>query len=131
MKKMIMLAALAMMLLPFLGKSPAFSQDDVREVNDPGFTGRTRCPVTFMHDAHNVNAKILDCGTCHHVYENGVKKAGETSEGRACSECHADKFGVRSLIKAYHGMCIKCHVERKAGPVQCGECHSRKVPMNP
>jgi hypothetical protein len=42
-----------------------------------------------------------------------------------CSDCHHRETGfpTRPLMKAYHDLCKSCHLENKAGPVTCGECH--------
>lgn len=106
---------------------PALSQDDVETVRDPAFTRHRRPPAVFLHDDHNEKAGLEDCGVCHHVYENGVKVADETSEDRKCSECHlpAGARDTMPLVGKYHNRCQSCHIAQKKGPVMCGECHRR------
>ncbi len=104
-----------------------FAQEDIKKVKDPAFKERTRGDVPFVHDEHNTKAKIDDCQVCHHTYENGKKVEGVTSEDKKCSECHLPQ-GKDSLqlIKAYHDRCKGCHMEKKAGPITCGECHPNR-----
>ncbi len=128
MKPKSILAFLALVLALLLAAGAVMSQEDVKSVNDPAFTSPTRPAPIFFHDAHNAKAGLDDCSVCHHVYEGGKKAEGASSEGQACSECHMKGKSTRPLIKAYHGMCRGCHEERKAGPVQCGECHSKRGP---
>lgn len=100
--------------------SVSYAQEDITMVEDSGFTNTERPPVPFVHEDHNEKAGLEECSDCHHVYENGVLSEDETSEDQECSECHG---GGIELIKRYHLNCKGCHMERKAGPVTCGECH--------
>jgi len=102
-----------------------FSQDDVTTVEDSAFAEKMRPSVPFMHDEHNETAEIEECNICHHVYEDGEKADDESSEDMECSECHLsdDDKNPMSLVKIYHVQCKRCHQERKAGPIMCGECH--------
>ena len=103
------------------------SQDDVTTVDDSAFTEHMRPPVPFAHDEHNEAAEIDDCSVCHHLYEDGKLVEDESSEDYECSECHTseqDSFPM-ALVQAYHDRCKGCHMERKAGPVMCAECHPR------
>jgi len=102
-----------------------FSQDDVTTVEDSAFAEKMRPSVPFMHDEHNETAEIEECNTCHHVYEGGEKAEDESSEDMECSECHKldNSKNPMSLVKIYHVQCKRCHQERKAGPIMCGECH--------
>ena len=107
----------------------AHSQEDVKTVEDDAFTERMRPIVSFLHDEHNENAEIVECGVCHHVYDdNGQLLEDETSEESQCSECHLSKKSKdkTELIKYYHNQCKKCHQQRNAGPVMCAECHVKK-----
>lgn len=105
----------------------AGSQEDIKFVKDSAFTSHMRPPVPFTHDKHNETAQIEDCGTCHHVYKDGKRADGETSEGTMCSECHALQKGGNPmpLARVYHLQCKGCHVEKKAGPVFCSDCHQK------
>lgn len=60
--------------------------------------------VTFAHKAHQ--DKLKDCKICHES-DKGGKIAGWSKD------------------KA-HGLCKKCHEEKKAGPTKCAECHVKK-----
>lgn len=100
------------------------SQEDVHWVRDSAFGVRQRPPVVFNHEEHNEMAGTEDCAICHH---EGFDEDGTPLEGdpaTECSECHMtggkDKM---DLMRIYHLNCKGCHEERKAGPVQCGECH--------
>ena len=103
----------------------AYSQENVKSVQDSGFKELMRPQVPFVHDEHNEKAQIEDCSNCHHVYKEGKKVDDEVSESSECSECHKskDKKYPLSLVMAYHTRCKGCHLEQKSGPVMCGECH--------
>ncbi len=104
----------------------AHCQEDITHVSDSAFSEHMRPPVPFLHDDHNEKAGI-DCAFCHHGEEDGQRVETTTSEGQECSECHlADEAGnskPMNLIMRYHQNCKGCHLEQKAGPVLCGECH--------
>lgn len=101
-----------------------YAQEDVTEVNDSVFNKRMRPAAVFRHDQHNEVAEIEDCAACHHVYENGQRVEDESSEDMECSECHAKGAGYpMEVVNVYHSRCKGCHMEQKAGPIMCGECH--------
>jgi hypothetical protein len=101
-----------------------YAQEDVTEVNDSVFNKRMRPAAVFLHDEHNEAAEIEDCAACHHVYEDGQRVEDESSEDMECSECHATGGGYpMEVVNVYHARCKGCHMEEKAGPVMCGECH--------
>ena len=103
----------------------AYSQENVKSVQDSAFKTKMRSGAVFLHDEHNKKAEIEDCGTCHHVYKDGVKVKDETSEDKECSECHKINGDPVPLVAKYHLRCKGCHEEKKAGPVMCSECHVR------
>lgn len=103
----------------------AYSQENVKSVQDSAFKTKMRPNAVFLHDAHNKKAEIDDCGTCHHVYKDGVKIEGDTSENMECSECHKINGNPVPLVSRYHLRCKGCHEEKKAGPIMCSECHIR------
>ncbi len=105
----------------------ASSQENVKSVQDSGFKQLMRPTVPFVHDEHNEKAAIEECSTCHHVYEDGKRLEGESSEDRECSDCHLPEGGryPMSLVKAYHGRCKGCHNDKQAGPIMCADCHVR------
>lgn len=104
-----------------------YAQEDVKKVEDSAFKHQMRPAVPFVHEAHNEKAGIEDCSTCHHVFQNGKKLEGGSSEGRQCSECHMAKgSNSMDLIKAYHDQCKGCHMAKGKGPVTCAECHPDK-----
>jgi len=49
------------------------------------------------------------------------------SEANECKVCHGEgKPGKIELDKdKAHGLCKKCHEDKKAGPTKCGECHKK------
>jgi hypothetical protein len=120
----IILAALVSTIAVFSARS----QEDVKFVTDSAFTSHMRPPVPFNHDKHNETAQIEDCGTCHHVYQDGKRVDGDASAGTLCSDCHTLKKGDNpmSLVRVYHLQCKGCHIEKKTGPVLCSECHPRE-----
>jgi len=101
----------------------AYSQENVKSVQDSAFKTKMRPDAVFLHDEHNEKAEIDDCGTCHHVYKDGVKVEDETSEDTECSGCHKIDGNPVPLVAKYHLRCKGCHEEKKAGPVMCSECH--------
>jgi len=105
----------------------AYSQDDMTAVDNTIFPQQERPPAVFEHDDHNDAAGIDACQECHHLYEDGVLLEDESSEDQMCSECHELKPAgqMPGLMKAFHLNCKGCHLERKAGPVMCGECHRK------
>lgn len=105
----------------------SFAQQDITRVEDSAFKSRMRATVSFAHDQHNEKAKIEECHICHHVYDHGKKVETSSSEGTKCSECHEIKDNdTMPLVIAYHNLCKKCHMEKKAGPVMCAECHQQE-----
>lgn len=108
----------------------AYSQEDMRVVENSVFENPARPPSVFVHDEHNEKAALDECNACHHVYdENGELLEDESSEDRKCSECHGLKKSGRlpSLMNAFHKNCKGCHMEKKAGPIMCGECHKKEI----
>ncbi|MFP4070496.1 MAG: acidic tetraheme cytochrome c3 TmcA [Desulfovibrionales bacterium] len=104
----------------------AFGQDELLTLSDSAFPSDRRPPSLFGHDLHM--QVVPECSTCHHLYENGSLVPDADSVGIPCSECHAVSpgNGTTPLILAYHLQCKGCHLERKQGPVGCGECHVRE-----
>ncbi len=103
----------------------ASSQEDMERVPNSYFENPERISAFFRHDEHNDKASIEDCDECHHLYEAGKKIEDESSEDQYCSDCHELKASGRTpaLMKAFHMNCKGCHLDRKEGPVTCGECH--------
>jgi len=126
MKKRIAFTLIAPVLLGFFFL-PAFSQEDMEQIDDGYFVSDQRPPVAFRHDEHNELAEIEECNECHHVYEDGKKLEDESSEDLSCSECHEEKSSGRQpgLRRAFHMNCKGCHLENKKGPIMCGQCHVR------
>ena len=118
---------LGALLLSVLLLVAAYSQEDMTVVDNTVFLKPERPPAVFEHDDHNDAAGIEDCQECHHLYEDGVLVEDESSEDQLCSECHDMKPSGRmpGLMKAFHLNCKGCHLEKKAGPVMCGECHRK------
>ena len=126
MKKTTCTIAIAILLSTFLLVC-AYSQEDMVSVDNAVFDNPQRPPAVFKHDEHNEMAELDDCSECHHVYENGVKVEDESSEDASCSDCHQldASDDSPSLMNAFHLNCKGCHLEQKAGPVTCGECHRK------
>jgi hypothetical protein len=108
--------------------STVFSQTNMKVIQDEAFQSPQRPPAVFVHDEHNMKAKIYDCSICHHVYQDGKKVPNAMSIGQGCSDCHkvnGDGDNPIELMDAYHQQCIECHQEQGKGPLTCGECHVR------
>lgn len=106
-----------------------YSQEDITTVSDSAFENHLRGPVAFVHDEHNEKSGLVeDCALCHHGRdEQGNLSLEETSEGQECSECHEleNPDNPIPLATYYHLQCKGCHLDKKKGPVMCGECHSK------
>ncbi|MBW1695323.1 MAG: cytochrome c3 family protein [Deltaproteobacteria bacterium] len=127
-RRVMTLAVVVVFAMIFLAVTSR-SQEDVTHVQDSAFGQRMRPPVPFAHDEHNEQAEIEDCNVCHHLYdENGQLVEDESSEDSECSECHAsnEQSYPITLVQLYHNRCKGCHLEKKAGPVMCAECHPRR-----
>lgn len=106
----------------------AFSQDDMTTVPVDDFGKLERPQVAFEHDAHNEKAGLDDCVVCHHSKtDDGKRDLENSSEGEACSSCHAVERtdGGTPLMRAYHRQCANCHKDSLKGPVACGQCHKK------
>lgn len=77
--------------------------------------------VAFDHGQH---MNVGDCAKCHH-----------TGENNKCDTCHLHnkKAGPATQVTFYaasHGTksersCTGCHIQSKAGPTKCAECHKK------
>jgi hypothetical protein len=103
----------------------AYSQEDMTHVDNSDFENPQREASVFRHEEHNEAAEIEECNECHHVYENGQKLEYDSSEDQRCSECHElnSAGNPPSLLRAFHANCKECHLQKKKGPIMCGECH--------
>lgn len=108
----------------------AHSEEETSRIDPSAFHSPQRPGTVFDHDGHNSVAELdYDCSICHHVYENGTKVEGESSEDRMCSECHSLEPTAENpmpLRTAFHRQCRSCHFDREKGPVLCGECHKKQ-----
>jgi hypothetical protein len=127
MKKPLVLMLIAVSTLLAAGAvRQALSQEQIVLGEETGFDRLRRPEVIFNHEDHNEAALIEECNECHHVYEDGVKLADESSEDEKCADCHGlepsgDQPGLR---RAFHLNCKGCHLQRRKGPVMCGQCHA-------
>jgi hypothetical protein len=71
--------------------------------------------VKISHKVHEEQG--LKCIDCHHKNING-KNANPARE-KKCAVCHYGENGYETL----HGLCVDCHIKKKAGPQKCKECH--------
>jgi hypothetical protein len=120
----------AALLLSFLFIFTAFSgqtEKTTERLDNKVFDLPKRPGALFDHDRH-IEMMESDCAICHHVYENGKLKPGESSEDSSCADCHGLKASPENgmpLQAAYHNLCRDCHFTKNKGPVLCGECHAR------
>ena len=126
MKNRILILAI-FMIAPLVAPAALHCQEEMRFVDNSIFNAPARPPARFEHDAHNEKAGLEDCNICHHVIEDGEIIEDESSEDQGCSDCHMPEPGARiqPLMKKFHKACKGCHMERKAGPIMCGQCHER------
>ncbi len=115
-------------LVPLCHLMVAGAQENMTAVDNSVFGKPERSPAVFRHESHNETAKIDACNECHHVYKDGKRLEGESSEDRRCSDCHgpANSASTPSLRKAFHLNCRGCHEKSGKGPVMCGECHLKE-----
>ena len=127
MKKRLLLVMMVPAICIFL-ILPALSQEEMQLIEDDGFQKRQRPAAAFKHDEHNELAEVEACNECHHIYEDG-EKTDDSSEDQGCSDCHEREASgnTPALMKAFHMNCKGCHVDRKQGPIMCGECHVKKT----
>jgi hypothetical protein len=119
---------LTVLLLTMFFLAAAYSQEEMETVDSSAFLNPERVASVFKHDVHNEAAEIDECNECHHVYEDGVKLEGESSEDMTCSECHEVEVSEEqpALMQAFHANCKGCHLSEKKGPIMCGECHRKE-----
>ena len=122
------LFVLAIILFSGIAVLSGYSQEEMTIVDNSVFDNPMRTSAVFRHDEHNEAAEIEECNECHHIYEDGQKVEDESSEDSRCADCHekegsGNQLGLR---KAYHTNCKGCHLEKKKGPVMCGECHVKR-----
>ena len=111
-----------------------YSQTDMTHVIEDAYPSKERPPSVFPHDEHTYEIAMefdldgmSDCYFCHH-YDGPDQDHMDMSVGIPCSDCHpVDPVDpdVTALTMAYHELCKGCHIQEKAGPIACGECHVR------
>lgn len=86
-----------------------------------------------------VAGQDVNCGACHHVYDEGTKKAVWKKETEdSCRACHMDaptpvaegNEAMKPALKnAAHAACVTCHVKTTGdtGPVTCAGCHTAEA----
>lgn len=129
MKKIILFTLVSLLgLLVTSASLHANEEGEMKHVDNSMFEKQVRPPAVFEHDAHNDAADIQDCAACHHLFEEGVLIEDESSEDQSCEECHRldPSARIQPLMKVFHKRCKGCHLEKKIGPILCGECHKRK-----
>ncbi len=120
---------LALVFMVALAAPMVMGQDETMTLNAAGEGNNERPLVVFNHGTH---AETFDCANCHHEYDDKFNKTG--SEGGNCADCHEPQATAENSIPinlAYHLQCKSCHVrfiemDKKSGPVMCGDCHVRK-----
>jgi hypothetical protein len=83
--------------------------------------------VTFPHDLHTAALKKQekDCSVCHLSDNNRMSLKFK----------HTKNIQKKDLMNLFHSDCIGCHKEAaaarlKTGPVECGECHRKKIVLS-
>jgi hypothetical protein len=102
---------------------------ELERLDISAFEKPRRPGAVFIHDDHNEMAELDDCAICHHVYEDNILVADESSEDYSCSECHGLLPGPDnpvSVSMAFHKQCRDCHFDSGKGPVLCGQCHIKE-----
>jgi hypothetical protein len=100
-------------------------------IQDPALKAYKKGPVTLSHVKHAEDYAI-DCGECHHVYQDGKNVFKPGDPVKKCGQCHPVRENQGKLYKlsdgtAFHKICRDCHKARNKGPYQkCNECHGNK-----
>lgn len=107
---------------------------DVIIIDDMTVFGKLeKPPVIFLHEPHtkalagkNQSGEKLVCSSCH------LMKDGKLSPKFK----RVEDFNKTTVMNLYHDECIGCHGEMKktkeiSGPIECGECHTRKAKYSP
>ena len=110
---------------------PALGADEtppetIRIFNTSVFKDHRKGPVTFSHQKHATQYKVL-CRECHHVYENRQNVWEQGVPVQTCDTCHREKKDPRvdKLQNAFHKNCRGCHRDIGKGPYKnCAECHA-------
>jgi hypothetical protein len=127
MKKTLVILFILIPVSGLICLSAAYSQEDMKVIDNSVFGKPARPAATFVHDEHNEKAGIDECAVCHHLYIDGKLVEGEDSIGQSCSDCHLIHATGNNLplMKAFHKRCKGCHQQKNAGPIMCGECHQK------
>ena len=109
---------------------PLTAQDIPEEIliESEGYRTKLYQPVEFTHLVH-VEDYGIECAECHHDYKGGENVWQEGDPVKKCSLCHSPvgKQGdVHRLVFAFHFNCKRCHKENESGPMECGECHTKR-----
>ena len=72
--------------------------------------GENVTAVSMSHRVHEDNN--VACKDCHH-------KVNNDNRIKQCAQCHKGVLG-RDVM---HTACLTCHLQKKAGPTMCQECH--------
>jgi hypothetical protein len=106
----------------------------------------SRLSMRFDQSLHyrHVRAAKEKCETCHHIYNEKLKKLEYKKEKESsCRDCHGDRDEGRnqSWQNAAHTDCISCHIKKKKeaeeageppekvkkiGPADCDGCHDER-----
>ena len=85
-----------------------------------------RPPVPFLHDKHTeaLEKRGKDCAACHLRDE----------KRQSPKFMRLKDADYESVMNVYHDNCIVCHREisdagEKSGPVTCGDCHTKTIPV--
>ena len=93
------------------------------------FSGFTRPPAMFSHNAHMGKMDEAQCAICHHDELDGDYVE---YDGTTCMDCHGESQPMTpELRRKFHSNCTGCHRKllkehKETGPVTCGECHKKQ-----
>jgi hypothetical protein len=108
--------------------------DKIAIANIPVFGTLEYPAVIFDHDKHTevLGKEGKGCNTCHPAYG---KQDNLVDFSFPKNMNGIGKTSGKSLMHAYHTVCIGCHDKRlkegkKAGPITCGNCHVKGIDVS-
>jgi hypothetical protein len=87
-----------------------------------------KAPVIFSHARHEAGG--VACTQCHHDFRGRRNLWRQGQPVQQCQACHglAPQARRLDLKNAFHRQCKGCHLQRqqqrrRAGPIDCRDCH--------
>ncbi len=96
----------------------------------------------FNYGRHHKHREAVSnkCETCHHTYDEKVKKLiWKKDTENSCRACHGVTTvkNARAMKEVAHAACVVCHMKlaaegrKKVGPFECKGCHGEHKTLTP